>query len=400
MHDLRPNQRVPEGVDAQSWLGFEHRIGQRRFAALVTAADKAVADGDLTSAQAAFDEARELCPDAPELLRLESTIAATTAPDLRLWPRAAGAVALLVVGVAMVMGLEFMQRATDEPEVVTTLRALEETAAPGASVAMSVLAVTETPAASKPDESPVVAQSSRAEDPPRAVERSSAGEPSRRREPPQSNRPSPIPSRTVPPPIIKELPRANRPAPASASAPRLNPGTVGVRPLETNAAVATVGPNPIPPVAQSSPTDVETAPAVPAPRTPSAPSRPAAPPAPARLTNASADDQSQVADVLRQYARAYEALDANAARDVWPSVDRRALARAFENLRSQQLSLQDCEIDVRGATANASCRGQAQYVGKVGGGEPRIEPRTWRFELRREGEAWKIANAEARRPTS
>jgi hypothetical protein len=139
---------------------------------------------------------------------------------------------------------------------------------------------------------------------------------------------------------------------------------------------------------------------VPAPRTPSAPSRPAAPPAPARLTNASADDQSQVADVLRQYARAYEALDANAARDVWPSVDRRALARAFENLRSQQLSLQDCEIDVRGATANASCRGQAQYVGKVGGGEPRIEPRTWRFELRREGEAWKIANAEARRPTS
>jgi len=115
---------------------------------------------------------------------------------------------------------------------------------------------------------------------------------------------------------------------------------------------------------------------------------------------ATSEDQSRVADVLRRYARAYGALDANAARDVWPSVDQRALARAFESLRSQELSLQDCEIDVHGPTANASCRGQAQYVGKVGSGEPRIEPRTWRFELRREGEAWKIANAEARRPTS
>lgn len=115
---------------------------------------------------------------------------------------------------------------------------------------------------------------------------------------------------------------------------------------------------------------------------------------------AGAVDESRVADVLRQYARAYGDLDASAARDIWPSVDQRALARAFDSLRSQQLSLQDCRIDVHGATANASCRGQAQYVGKVGSGEPRIEPRTWRFELRREGEAWKIAHAEARRPTS
>jgi hypothetical protein len=114
MHELRPNQRVPEGVDAQSWLGFEHRVGQRRFAALVTAADKALADGDLTTVQAALDEARELCPDAPELLRLESAIAMTATPNTGLWPRAAGAVALLVVGVSMVMGLEVMQRATDE----------------------------------------------------------------------------------------------------------------------------------------------------------------------------------------------------------------------------------------------------------------------------------------------
>jgi hypothetical protein len=397
MHELRPNQRVPEGVDAQSWLGFEHRVGQRRFAALVTAADKALADGDLTTVQAALDEARELCPDAPELLRLESAIAMTATPNTGLWPRAAGAVALLVVGVSMVMGLEVMQRATDEPETVRTLRAPE--AAPQASIP-NVLAAAEAGAAIEPDESHVAAMPSRADDPPAAVERSSMEVTSRRPEPPPSPRPSPIQSRTVQAPIAKDLPPANRPAPSSAPATRPAPGPVGVRQLESNTAMASVGPNPVPPVAESALTEVETAPALPVSRTPSAPAKPAPPPAPARLTNASADDQSQVADVLRQYARAYGALDANAARDVWPSVDRRALARAFENLRSQQLSLQDCEIDVRGAIANASCRGQAEYVGKVGGGEPRIEPRTWRFELRREGEAWKIANAEARRPTS
>ena len=57
-----------------------------------------------------------------------------------------------------------------------------------------------------------------------------------------------------------------------------------------------------------------------------------------------------------------------------------------------------CAIDVRGTTANASCRGKASYVGKVGSGETRTEARVWRFELRRDGDAWKIETAEARRP--
>jgi hypothetical protein len=104
-----------------------------------------------------------------------------------------------------------------------------------------------------------------------------------------------------------------------------------------------------------------------------------------------------VADVLRRYARAYGALDVQAASEVWPGVDQRALARAFEGLTSQSVSFDDCQIAVHGITANASCRGQASYVGKVGRGEPRTEPRTWRFELRRDGETWKIENAEARR---
>ena len=100
---------------------------------------------------------------------------------------------------------------------------------------------------------------------------------------------------------------------------------------------------------------------------------------------------------LNQYARAYSRLDASAARAVWPSVDERALSNAFAGLASQALDFDGCSIDVRGAAAHATCRGTASYVPKVGNGRPRIEPRTWRFELRRDGDVWTIADAVAQR---
>jgi hypothetical protein len=111
-------------------------------------------------------------------------------------------------------------------------------------------------------------------------------------------------------------------------------------------------------------------------------------------------DTSRVEEVLRRYARAYDALDASAARAVWPSVNEKALARAFQDLSSQNVSFNNCDIDIRGAVANASCSGEASYVVKVGSREPRTESRLWRFELRRDGDAWKIENAETRRPAA
>jgi hypothetical protein len=119
---------------------------------------------------------------------------------------------------------------------------------------------------------------------------------------------------------------------------------------------------------------------------------------PAATVESTIEHDFRVAEVLRRYARAYSDLDAKAAREMWPTVDERALARAFEGLASQSLSLRDCEIKVRGATADASCGGQASYVGKIGSGERHTEPRSWRFELRRDGDAWKIATVDTRRP--
>ena len=106
------------------------------------------------------------------------------------------------------------------------------------------------------------------------------------------------------------------------------------------------------------------------------------------------EDENRVATVLNQYARAYGQLDASAARQVWPSVNERALARAFASLESQNVSFDDCSIDVRGQTANALCRGSASYVGKIGSRQQRTEARRWQFALRLDGEAWKIETAQ------
>ena len=108
----------------------------------------------------------------------------------------------------------------------------------------------------------------------------------------------------------------------------------------------------------------------------------------------------RVRSVLDQYARAYGRLDVSAVRAVWPSVDDRALARAFSDLSSQTVSFDQCVIHIDqqsgGSNAKASCRGKASYVGKVGS-QQRTESRTVRFELKRDGDAWKIQKAQTGR---
>jgi hypothetical protein len=122
---------------------------------------------------------------------------------------------------------------------------------------------------------------------------------------------------------------------------------------------------------------------------------PAAGRAEAVVTPVRADDEALVQSALQQYARAYGRLDARAAKAVWPSVDETKLARAFADLESQTFAFDNCDISVSGPTASASCRGRATFAGKVGG--TRTESRTWRFDLRRDGEEWKIDTAETRR---
>ncbi len=359
---------VPSGVNEQSWLGFEQRIQDRRFQALLDAMNQAIATGDAIGARIALEEARELRPDATQLADIESRLAAMpvlTAPATAfLRSRPAGAVMLLLVGVTLLMGLDWI-RSTDVPVAETVPLA----------DAPEVSATTPAAAVADPAQAPVTIV------PPPAVEELVAPEVGTsgfdraiRPERPPMIRPRSLrsastmetraPAEREPPPITGETPDdfvfVPAPAPALSRQPAVRTTPAAIAPLEPSPAAT-------PPVASAS---IRTEPS---------------------------GDQTRVAAVLNQYARAYGQLDAGAAREVWPTVNERALARAFAGLASQDVAFDDCQIDVIGLKANASCRGKASYVGKIGSGEQRTETRTWRFELRRDGEAWKIENAEARR---
>lgn len=123
-------------------------------------------------------------------------------------------------------------------------------------------------------------------------------------------------------------------------------------------------------------------------------SRAEEPPSPAgTIAGSLPDSRAAIRDVLDRYRLAYERLDAAAAGAVWPGVDRRALARAFDSLQSQQIQFRDCVILTAGATAHAMCTGHARAVPKIGSGGASEADRTWEFSLVQKGDDWRIAKA-------
>jgi hypothetical protein len=115
-------------------------------------------------------------------------------------------------------------------------------------------------------------------------------------------------------------------------------------------------------------------------------------PPPAPSAPAPVDERARVRSVLSRYEAAYSGLDASAARAVWPGVNERALAQAFDALRSQSLSLGRCDVEVSGSIARAECAGSASWTPKIGTG--RTEPRRWAFDLRNASGSWQIVRAQ------
>ncbi len=107
-------------------------------------------------------------------------------------------------------------------------------------------------------------------------------------------------------------------------------------------------------------------------------------------------DTRAIEVVLGRYRSAFNSLDASSASAVWPSVDEKSLAKAFERIENQNVSFDNCEIEVGGVDAQANCRGTARYVPKVGSRSPRDEARRWRFNLRRTAGGWLIDRVDAR----
>ena len=106
-------------------------------------------------------------------------------------------------------------------------------------------------------------------------------------------------------------------------------------------------------------------------------------------------DEDHIRATLAQWRTAYSQLNAGAAREVWPSVDVRALERAFQSVKSQELSFDHCDFTVNGARAQAACTGRASYVPRVGNPSPKTNTREWKFELTRSDQRWTIASASA-----
>ena len=70
-----------------------------------------------------------------------------------------------------------------------------------------------------------------------------------------------------------------------------------------------------------------------------------------------------------------------------------ALARAFDSLSGQHVSLDKCRIDVAGSKASAHCDGSSSWTPKIGDRTRRTEARRWEFELVRGADGWRILNA-------
>jgi hypothetical protein len=99
-----------------------------------------------------------------------------------------------------------------------------------------------------------------------------------------------------------------------------------------------------------------------------------------------------VLEIVREYARAYERMDVRAAKAIRPSLDERALQKAFQQLDGQQLQLAGCGVSISGSDANARCRSNATYRPKVGSRVVHLTEREWTFNLSRGESGWQIVN--------
>jgi len=194
-----------------------------------------------------------------------------------------------------------------------------------------------------------------------------------------SPQPSPeyrAPAAVPPPPNV---------TPATNLIPSVVPPAESARPANaTNAMMTAATSNPVPDAVTSSATAMPSPP----------PSAPSASTPPAESSSAR-DERVAIRAALNRYESAYNRLDVDAVRTIWPSLDQRALARAFDSLTAQRVALQSCNVDVSGSTARANCSGNASWTPKIGGGERRAD-RKWTFDLSESNGAWRITHVQAR----
>jgi hypothetical protein len=348
-------------ISTQQWQSFEMRMRQRRADRCLLRAEVALEAGFEEDARQALAEAKQLDRRAPDFdvveARVRERLAAAAEADraarLSRNRRMAVAAALFVSVIAG--GATLMRRgASNPPSPLTVASAVPST--PAADAATATGAPIDTGA-----RGPIAPSV-----------------------PPQQTSALEAPAAALPPLTTAPVTEALPPPGAAAAV---------TRPVVTEA-LPPAPPDIAPPVVTSSvPATLGEVSAVPGPP-PAVPAIQERRPETERGTTTT-DEQVRVRAVLARYAAAYSDLDASAAQAVWPEVDARSLARAFDGLQSQRVSLGQCSIAVDGATARADCDGSATWTPKIGGGT-RSQPRQWHFELKNNAGTWEIVKAQGR----
>jgi hypothetical protein len=394
----RPATTTTSHTSTQQWQSFEIKMRYRRADRCVRRAEAALEAGIEEDARAALDEARSLNPDTPTLeslraaVRERQALAAAAARRVKAQRVAAAVTASLLVA----LGAGALWLAASDP------LPLSEQTAQLAGPLPTKTEGTAPPADPKPGP-PVEASANP------TVAAAASEVPTTGVEPPAPasssvlvDRPKvelePLPNREVTkPPQVEPTPEPVRPAePPPVESGRVQPSTrtevalpgsilpvVGVDRLVSSLPAGTK------PVLEAPPP-----PPAPEPRGATAPPEAATgaaspPPDPAVV------EEPKVRAVLARFESAYSNLDASAAQTVWPGVDGRSLARAFDSLESQRVSLGRCSIALTGTTAQASCSGNTTWTPKIGGGT-RSEARRWEFDLSAHNGSWYIVSAQAR----
>lgn len=399
----QPNQPAAGGpleplISAEGWVRFETRARARRVEKRAAAARVLIERRRFAQAREIMEEIREIDPAHPDLVSL--SIELDAAEHLRPTSTWHWGPALAAVGVfgALLFGARYVElpgsqpapspaaRVTSVPEPIAPSELPTPVDPVSTPEALALVEPNTVPSAGEAVTPPV--------EPPRAAPVPVPVEPRPTREPAVAL-PAPVPARTEPSTVRQEDPptpvatagatAASTPSPA----PDINlpPIAPAVTPASLPGAMP-AGPAPGAPVVDQD---------APAARAFGRDPAPAAVRAGGAVAIPTVPDEERVRRTLQQYQRAYEALDAQSAQAVWPRVDGVALQRAFDGLSSQRLMFDNCQVQVRGTFGSAVCHGTTRYVPKVGSREPRVEPRTWTFALRKAGDEWQIDSARAER---
>ena len=411
------------------WQSFEIRMRARKADRCLQRAAAALNDGSIVEARAALDEARQLAPQHPRLEELSGRLDALTQPAPQalaaqgrssVWTRAAVLAGLVVFSAAGWQAWVHRDQIallvpTAHPDMdASTGLASPTPANVSATTDVNLPAASSTPGASSPDtivqttlvrpdhviEAPATPPQSRPSDEPAPVATAGLAQPSEPKVDAAKTLLTPNTSQLAARPQRELAPAPSPAAPEVESRPAVSLATLSGPPPATTFIPSVVAPpepsRPANATTSGNATNALGDSAAPSPESAKlGPSSPAPAPAASASSSPVRDDRVAVRAALSRYESAYNRLDVDAVRTVWPSLDQRALARAFDNLSAQRVALQNCNVDVDGTMARASCSGNASWTPKVGGGE-RSAARNWTFDLRESNGAWRITQVRAR----